>query len=131
MGTGRVFRGSRLSRGLGDHEQERPGEVPELGLADTGDLGEPGLVRRLVGGHLDQGYISGEAEEPMISYVAERFGSERMLFTSDYPHWDGETDPVADFFRIFGDTLSEEDQVNIMCNTSRKLYDIDLNFDEK
>lgn len=67
----------------------------------------------------------------MIPYVAERFGSERMLFTSDYPHWDGETDPVADFFHIFGEKLSEEDQVNIMCNTSQKLYNIDLNFDGK
>ncbi len=91
----------------------------------------PWLKKKPSDYYLDQGYISCEAEEPMIPYVVERFGSERMLFTSDYPHWDGETDPVADFFRIFGDTLSEEDQVNIMCNTSQKLYNLDLNFDGK
>ncbi len=75
---------------------------------------------------MEQGYIGCEAEEPMIPYVAERFGSDRMLFTSDYPHWDGMADPVGTFFAEFGEVLSPEDQANIMCNTSRELFGIDL-----
>jgi len=34
-------------------------------------------------------YFATEPEEGMLPYVIERIGEDRILFASDYPHWDG------------------------------------------
>jgi predicted TIM-barrel fold metal-dependent hydrolase len=38
----------------------------------------------------DQCFISCEGDEPTIPYVAETVGADRLVFGSDYWHWDGE-----------------------------------------
>ena len=76
----------------------------------------------------EQGYIGVEAEEAMLPYVAERFGSDKLLFASDYPHWDASDDPVGEFFETFGETLPATDQQNILCDTAASLYGLDLSW---
>ena len=34
--------------------------------------------------------VSCEPEEHAIAYVSERVGSDKILFASDYPHWDAD-----------------------------------------
>ena len=35
-----------------------------------------------------QFYYAFELEESTLPYVAERIGSDKLLYSSDYPHWD-------------------------------------------
>jgi predicted TIM-barrel fold metal-dependent hydrolase len=79
----------------------------------------------------EQGYIGVEAEETMLPYVVERFGSHKLLFASDYPHWDASDDPVNEFFENWRDTLSAEDQQNILCDTAASLYGLDVSWISK
>jgi uncharacterized protein len=34
-------------------------------------------------------FFATEPEEEMLPYVIERIGEDKVLFASDYPHWDG------------------------------------------
>src|SRR3970282_685359 len=35
------------------------------------------------------GFFAAEPEESTLAYVMERIGHDKLIFASDYPHWDG------------------------------------------
>lgn len=98
---------------LDEHYEMHPEWVPWLEKAPSAHFRE-------------QGFIGAEAEEEMLAYAIERCGSDRILFASDYPHWDASPDPVGGFLAKWEDRLSVDDQANVMCHTAERLYKIDL-----
>jgi predicted TIM-barrel fold metal-dependent hydrolase len=48
----------------------------------------PGVTRSPAEVFHDQCVIGGEGEEPMIPYVQERLGPDKVLWASDFPHFD-------------------------------------------
>jgi len=62
-----------------DEEWEKRGEI------------EAPLCKRKPSEYVANGnwFFAMEPEEGMLPYVADRIGAEKILFASDYPHWDG------------------------------------------
>jgi uncharacterized protein len=62
-----------------DEEWEKRGEV------------EAPLCKRKPSDYVRNGnwFFATEPEEEMLPYVIERIGADKILFASDYPHWDG------------------------------------------
>ncbi len=62
-----------------DEEWEKRGKV------------EAPLCKRKPSDYIIHGnwFFSAEPEEGMLPYVIERIGEDKILFASDYPHWDG------------------------------------------
>jgi len=70
-----------------------------------------------------QGFASAEADEDPVKYVIDFMGSERIVFSTDYPHNDSKyPTSVERFLRI---DISEEDKRKILWdNCAERLYNV-------
>jgi len=57
----------------------------------------------------------------MLPYVIERIGGEKILFASDYPHWDGMFPNVVSTIRGRGD-ISEDAKAMILGGHAERFY---------
>jgi uncharacterized protein len=62
-----------------------------------------------------------EPEEETVPYVIERIGADKILFASDYPHWDGMFPRVVSTIRARKD-ISEDDKVKILGGNAKRFY---------
>ena len=62
-----------------------------------------------------------EPEEETVPYVIERIGADKILFASDYPHWDGMFPHVVSTIRGRKD-ISEEAKKNILGENAKRFY---------
>jgi len=68
-----------------------------------------------------QFYFSFELSEPMLPYVIERVGADKLLFSSDYPHWDTEWPHAVRTFLSRQD-ISERDKRLILSENPQRFY---------
>ncbi|MGH7846220.1 MAG: amidohydrolase family protein [Candidatus Binatia bacterium] len=66
-------------------------------------------------------FFSTEPEEGMLSYVIERIGEDKILFASDYPHWDGMFPYVVSTIRGRKD-ISEPAKEKILGDNAKRFY---------
>jgi predicted TIM-barrel fold metal-dependent hydrolase len=66
-------------------------------------------------------YIGVEPEESTVPYVAQRIGVDKLLFASDYPHWDSSWPHVVPEFIGRAD-LSEADKRQILTENPQRFY---------
>src|SRR5712691_3777935 len=66
-------------------------------------------------------FFAAEPEEEMLPYVIERIGEDKILFASDYPHWDGMFPRVVSTIRGRKDIL-EEFKGKFLGENAKKLY---------
>jgi hypothetical protein len=66
-------------------------------------------------------FFATEPEEGMLPYVADRIGVEKILFASDYPHWDGIFPHVVSTIRGRED-ISEEAKERILGANAQRFY---------
>jgi predicted TIM-barrel fold metal-dependent hydrolase len=94
-----------------DEEWEKRGEI------------EAPLCPRKPSHYVEQGnwFFATEPEEGMLPYVIERIGAERVLFASDYPHWDGMFPHVVSTIRGRED-ISEADKEKILGGNAARFY---------
>ena len=69
----------------------------------------------------DRIYLSFEPEESTIPYVIERFGAHKMLYASDYPHWDSGW-PHTLRHVVERDDISEADKRTILGDSPQRFY---------
>lgn len=71
----------------------------------------------------DQFYYSFEVEESTLPYVAQRIGADKLLYASDYPHWDSSWPNTVK--TVMGrEDISEEDKRLIMSENAQRFYGI-------
>jgi predicted TIM-barrel fold metal-dependent hydrolase len=68
-----------------------------------------------------QFYYAFELEESTLPYVIERIGADKMLWASDYPHWDSEWPHSLRTF-LDRDDVSEADKRTILGENPRRFY---------
>ena len=66
-------------------------------------------------------FFAAEPEEGMLPYVIERIGADKILFASDYPHWDGMFPHVVSTIRGRMD-ISESAKEKILGANARRFY---------
>jgi hypothetical protein len=66
-------------------------------------------------------FFAAEPEEGMLPYVIERIGEDRILFASDYPHWDGMFPRVVSTIRGRQD-LSDSAKRKILGENAKRFY---------
>ncbi|HTM08441.1 MAG TPA: amidohydrolase family protein [Verrucomicrobiae bacterium] len=66
-------------------------------------------------------FFAAEPEEEMLPYVIERIGDDKVLFASDYPHWDGMFPKVVATIRGRKD-LSESAKEKILGGNAARFY---------
>lgn len=66
-------------------------------------------------------YFAMEPEEETVPYVIERIGDDKILFASDYPHWDGMFPRVTATIRGRKD-ISEEAKAKILGANAKRFY---------
>ena len=66
-------------------------------------------------------FFSTEPEEGMLPYVIERLGEDKILFASDYPHWDGMFPHVVSTIRGRKD-ISEPAKEKILGDNAKRFY---------
>jgi predicted TIM-barrel fold metal-dependent hydrolase len=71
-----------------------------------------------------QCYISFEADETRLGQVIESIGAERVVFASDYPHWDATFPGVTDMILNRAD-LNADTKRKIMGENAAKLLKLD------
>lgn len=93
---------------LDEHFHKRPGEMP---------------VPRPPSEYVEQGrvWVSCEPDESAIEWVVDRLGAERVIYASDYPHWDAEFPDSVNKIRD-RDTLSEAAKSAILGDNAAKLF---------
>ena len=64
-------------------------------------------------------YFAIEPEEEMLPYAIERIGAERLLFASDYPHWDGIFPHVVATIQAREDITPEVKEMVLGANANR------------
>jgi predicted TIM-barrel fold metal-dependent hydrolase len=69
----------------------------------------------------DRIYCSCEPEESTIPYIVERFGAHKLLYASDYPHWDSGWPNTAKTFLERTD-VSDADKRQIMGENPQRFY---------
>jgi len=74
----------------------------------------------LLGGNI---YYGCEPEEKMIGYVVKEFGSETLMYASDYPHWDMSWPDSASIVWKRSD-LSLEAKQNILQKNAERFYNL-------
>jgi uncharacterized protein len=70
-----------------------------------------------------EAYFGVESEEKMIPIVTDLFGADKLLFASDYPHWDGEYPHTVRNLAERTD-LSDEVIGKLMCDNALRYYGI-------
>lgn len=68
-----------------------------------------------------QFYFSFELGEPMVPYVIKRVGADKLLFSSDYPHWDTEW-PHAVRTLLSREDISDADKRLVLCENPQRFY---------
>ena len=66
-------------------------------------------------------FFATEPEEEMLPYVIERIGEDRILFASDYPHWDGMFPRVVSTIRGRTD-VAEDAKQKILGGNAMRFY---------
>ncbi len=66
-------------------------------------------------------FFAGEPEESTLPYVMDRIGDKKIIFASDYPHWDGMFPYVVSTIRERKD-ISEESKQKFLGENARRLY---------
>ena len=66
-------------------------------------------------------FFAAEPEEGMLPYVIDRIGAEKVLFASDYPHWDGIFPHVVSTIRGRED-LTQEVKQQILGDNAKRFY---------
>jgi uncharacterized protein len=66
-------------------------------------------------------FFATEPEEEMLPYVMERIGEDKILFASDYPHWDGIFPHVVSTIRERKD-ISERAKAKILGENALRFY---------
>ncbi len=74
----------------------------------------------LTGGQI---YYGCEPEEKMMGYVVREFGSETIMYASDYPHWDMSWPESASIVWARED-LPLEAKKNILAHNARRFYNL-------
>jgi hypothetical protein len=96
---------------LDEHFEKRAGEMPiERSPSETFAEG------RCV--------VSCEPEEKSLAWVTESLGADKIVYASDYPHWDCE---FPNSVRAISQRaeLSDETKRAILCDNARRLYGLD------
>ncbi len=93
-----------------EHWEQMPAHVPFL-------TENP---RSLVQGR-DQCFISCDSDETTLEYVVELLGEDRIVYASDYPHFDGRF-PDSVRFIAERDRLPESAKKKILGENARRLY---------
>lgn len=68
-----------------------------------------------------QFFIGLEPEESTIPYIIERIGADKLLFASDYPHWDSSWPAAARIFLERSD-ISDADKRTILAENPQRFY---------
>jgi uncharacterized protein len=66
-------------------------------------------------------FFAMEPEEESLPYVVERIGDDKILFASDYPHWDGMFPYVVSTIRGRKD-ISEQAKTNVLRENANRFY---------
>ena len=66
-------------------------------------------------------FFAAEPEESTLPYVMDRIGDKKIIFASDYPHWDGIFPYVVSTIRERKD-ISEESKQKFLGENARRLY---------
>jgi len=66
-------------------------------------------------------FFATEPEEGMLPYVAERIGAEKILFASDYPHWDGIFPGVVDTI-VERTDISDDLKQKVLGENAKRFY---------
>ena len=66
-------------------------------------------------------FFAAEPEESTLPYVMERIGDDKLIFASDYPHWDGMFPYVVSTIRERKD-LSDESKRKFLGDNAGRLY---------
>jgi hypothetical protein len=94
-----------------DEEWEKRGEI------------EAPLCVRKPSDYVTRGnwFFATEPEEGMLPYVMDRIGAEKVLFASDYPHWDGMFPHVVSTIRGRKD-ISDDAKEKILGGNAQRFY---------
>jgi uncharacterized protein len=84
---------------------------------------EAPLLKAKPSEYISQGnwFFAAEPEESTLPYVMERIGDKRLIFASDYPHWDGMFPYVVSTIRGRKD-ISEESKRKFLGENAKRLY---------
>ncbi len=95
---------------LDEHFEKRAGEMP---------------IPRRPSEYVEQGrvLVSCEPDEHAIAYVCERVGSDKILYASDYPHWDADFPNTVTAIRDRTD-LSKEAKRDILGGNAARFLKI-------
>ncbi len=66
-------------------------------------------------------YCAFELEESTLPYVIERFGAEKLLYSSDYPHWDSAWPNTVSTLKARED-VSEAEKRQLMSESAQRFY---------
>jgi predicted TIM-barrel fold metal-dependent hydrolase len=69
----------------------------------------------------EQFYYGFELEETTLPYVIERIGADKLLYASDYPHWDSEWPHTTRIF-LDRDDVSDADKRLILGDNPQRFY---------
>jgi uncharacterized protein len=69
----------------------------------------------------DQFFYAFELEESTVPYVIDRVGANKLLYSSDYPHWDTSWPKTVRMFKDRND-ISDTDKRQIAWNNPQKFY---------
>lgn len=70
-------------------------------------------------------WVAADADEPYIEMLAREIGSERLLWGSDYPHFDHSPDWREEIDKAVAG-LPEQDRRNILGENARRLWKLDI-----
>ena len=84
---------------------------------------EAPLLKAKPSEYITQGtwFFAAEPEESTLPYVIERIGDDKLIFASDYPHWDGMFPYVVSTIRGRTD-LSDQSKHRLLGHNAKRLY---------
>ena len=62
-----------------------------------------------------------EPEEETLPYVIDRIGDDKIVFASDYPHWDGMFPHVTSTIRARKD-ISDRAKARVLGENAKRFY---------
>ena len=65
-------------------------------------------------------FFAAEPEESTLGYVMERIGDDKLIFASDYPHWDGMFPYVVSTIRDRSDISADAKSKFLGANAKRR-----------
>jgi predicted TIM-barrel fold metal-dependent hydrolase len=69
----------------------------------------------------DQFFYAFELEESTVPYVIQRIGAEKLLYSSDYPHWDTSWPNTVKMFKGRSD-IPDADKRQIAWDNPQRFY---------